>query len=584
MKTPHLIPRPKKIQLREGVLTEIPPPVSRRDASLPAQGYRLSVAASGVAIAAADDAGEFYARQTLDQLRRQSPEGLPFLEIEDYPDYPVRGLYHDVTRGKVPTLETLKHITDVCAGWKLNQLQLYIEHTFAYEAFPEVWRDADPLTADEIRELDAYCLERHIELVPSFSTFGHFYPFIRTPRFQHLNELERDVSGEPFTWPDRMKHYTLDCGNPESIQLVETLIREVRPLFRSDRFNICADETFDLGKGRNRADAEREGVGRLYLDFVNKIIRVVKDSGSTPMMWGDIVGTHPELLSELEGGVVLLDWAYSADLRDSYSNLMRNSGRPFYVCPGTSSWNTFLPDYANAADNIRNFALRGHEHGAEGFLITDWGDYGHIAPLAASWPGIALAAACAWNLDTSRKELETVEATISRLHFGDTSGELCTLLRQTAACCFSIWQAMAFWKQPRSKDLRDDMFDPASGLPTALYDHDIREHARGAAAAGEARVRVSEMLKPVPAVNPRDRDDLLFSLAATRTFHELGMVLLDRAGRNPEGHPVRTPQDMANALKALETEFDRIWHARNKPSEYREIRTLFNAIISDLLS
>ena len=41
-----------------------------------------------------------------------------------------------------------------------------------------------PLTAQEIMELDDYCAARHIELVPSLSTFGHMYPYS-----QHKNLL-----------------------------------------------------------------------------------------------------------------------------------------------------------------------------------------------------------------------------------------------------------------------------------------------------------------------------------------------------------------------------------------------------------
>ena len=53
------------------------------------------------------------------------------------------------------------------AYYKMNQLQLYIEHTFLFRDFSEIWRDDTPLTAEEIMELDQYCLERGIELVPS---------------------------------------------------------------------------------------------------------------------------------------------------------------------------------------------------------------------------------------------------------------------------------------------------------------------------------------------------------------------------------------------------------------------------------
>ena len=66
----------------------------------------------------------------------------------------------DVARDRVPTIETLFALVDRLAGWKLNQLQLYMEHTFAYAGHEEVWRHADPYTRRRPR-------------VPSTPTAGH---------------------------------------------------------------------------------------------------------------------------------------------------------------------------------------------------------------------------------------------------------------------------------------------------------------------------------------------------------------------------------------------------------------------------
>ena len=48
-----------------------------------------------------------------------------------------------------------------------------------------------------------------------------------------------------------MAHYTLDASAPESLEFVRQMIDEFIPLFTSNKFNICCDETFDLGKGKN---------------------------------------------------------------------------------------------------------------------------------------------------------------------------------------------------------------------------------------------------------------------------------------------------------------------------------------------
>ena len=53
----------------------------------------------------------------------------------------------DVSRDKVPTMATLRAIVERLASWKVNQLQLYSEHTFAYRDHAEVHAAASPFDA-----------------------------------------------------------------------------------------------------------------------------------------------------------------------------------------------------------------------------------------------------------------------------------------------------------------------------------------------------------------------------------------------------------------------------------------------------
>ena len=219
-------------------------------------------------------AGLFYGCQSFRQLVREFGACIPNLTIEDSPYFKYRGFYHDVTRGMIPTLDTLKSLVDKAAFYKINQLQLYIEHTFAFKGMSEVWMDKDPLTAEEILILDKYCKERHVELVPSLSTFGHLYEALRSKSFRELCELE--IGDEEYSFVDRMAHHTLDVTNPKSLGFVESMLLEFIPLFRSDKFNICCDETFDLGKGKSKKQADKIGEGMLYVDFLNKVVSIVK--------------------------------------------------------------------------------------------------------------------------------------------------------------------------------------------------------------------------------------------------------------------------------------------------------------------
>src|SRR5260370_11247177 len=105
----------------------------------------------------AADAGLFYAPATLAQLARLNNGSLPAGTISDHPDLAVRGVMLDVSRDKVPTMQTLRDLIDRLASWKVNQVQLYSEHTFAYQDPSDVHAAASPYTAEEIRELHAFC-------------------------------------------------------------------------------------------------------------------------------------------------------------------------------------------------------------------------------------------------------------------------------------------------------------------------------------------------------------------------------------------------------------------------------------------
>ena len=98
----------------------------------PTDQYILEISPGGIEISATTPAMAFHAAQTLRQLLRQFPRELPCLRIDDWPDFPARGVMLDISRDKVPTMATLFALVDLLAELKINQLQLYTEHTFAY--------------------------------------------------------------------------------------------------------------------------------------------------------------------------------------------------------------------------------------------------------------------------------------------------------------------------------------------------------------------------------------------------------------------------------------------------------------------
>jgi hypothetical protein len=387
------------------------------------QGYNLDIAPDKITLTARTDSGIFYGAATLIQIINQheaESSSLPCLNVSDRPDFAIRGVMLDISRDKVPTLETVFDLVDRLAGWKINQFQLYIEHTFAYHQHPEVWAKASPFTGEEMMELDAFCRERFIELVPNQNTFGHMHHWLEHKRYASLAETDHgwDAWGTHFDTP-----FSLNPTDPASFKLVKSLLDEILPYFSSNQINVGCDETLDVGQGKNKNLVDKVGRGRVYLDFVKKIHQDVSARGKKMQFWGDIIIEHPDLIPELPDDVTALEWGYEASHPfDEHGAQFAKAGLKFYVCPGTSSWNSIAGRTDNTLANLFNAAENGLKHGAAGYLNTDWGDNGHWQTLPVSYLGFAMGAAFSWSLKTNRK-LDVARA-VSLHAFEDPTGNL----------------------------------------------------------------------------------------------------------------------------------------------------------------
>ncbi|MBE5795379.1 MAG: glycoside hydrolase [Clostridiales bacterium] len=408
------------------------------------EGYRLEITPESVALAGNDEAGLLHGVQTLRQIVRQSGAALPATAITDAPIFPHRGFYHDVTRGRTPSLAWLKHLVDEACFYKLNQLQLYVEHTYLFRDLTELWSTGEPLTAEEIMELDDYCSQRHVELVPSLSSFGHLFELLNTKSYCHLCELEQ-AGGMESTMPYRMRHHTLNVSDPQSLTLVEGMLREFMPLFRSHQFNICADETFDLGKGRGRDAMAAAGEGAYYMDFVSKLCRIISESGRKPMFWGDIVVQHPDALACLPKDTICLNWGYSPNVTEEAARMLSQAGAVQYVCPGVSGWNRFMNRIPDSYENIRRMAAYGRKYGAIGLLNTDWGDFGHLNDPRFSLPGMIMGAHFSWSGE--ELSLDTMLEDISRLAYQDRSGKVTGWLALLQGCDVCSWWHLVEYRE-----------------------------------------------------------------------------------------------------------------------------------------
>jgi hexosaminidase len=555
---PLLLPPPQKLTLTGGTLAGEPEPEIVLSPDYPhREGYTLTIDPAGVRIVTQTEAGAFYAQATLNQLKRQYGAEIPCMVIEDWPDFGVRGIMMDISRDRVPKMDMLYLWIDRLAALKINQFQLYMEHTFEYPSHPDVWREASPMTADEIHALEAYCKARFIDLVPCQNGFGHMERWLKHERYADLAitpNLRTNNMG------DTRLPSTLNPLDPRSIELVASIYDDLLPHFSSKLFNGSADEPFELGQGRTEQAVQERGKGRVYLEYLLELYKLVTARGRQMQFWGDIIIHYPELVPELPKDLIALDWGYEEmhDF-DAHAKVYADAGVPFYLCPGTSTWNALVGCVDNMLGNIRNAARAGVKYGALGILTTDWGDNGHWQPPGISWPGFAAGAAMSWNASSADMDAEAL-APLLDLHIyeGDVAEAVLALgnLYRRIGPQRINGQLLAFALQRRYSEiprLKAGFEKWGDGTPADISPQTLREVA----------ARIDELSAEIQAanINAHDgellREELLHGAAMLK--HGAKRLLL----MQEEG--VSSPDEMRAEWKALQDRHNRLWLERSRP-------------------
>lgn len=381
--------------------------------------YELKVTCDNVEISYTSARGALYGLVTLWQMVMQKRSFC--CQIADAPDLPNRGFMLDISRGKVPKLKTLKELANLLVRFKYNQMQLYIEgFSFVYPGYEQYTGEQNALTPDEIKELDAYCKERFLELVPNQNSLGHMASWLAKKEFRHLAETEEGFEVKGMKLPPT----TLDAADPESLAFVTKLMDGLLPAFTSEYFHVGLDEAFELGRGKNK-DKDKN---KLYADYTEKLYEQVKKRDKTMMMWADAAAKSFEMTEQLPKDIIFMEWGYEkehpfAKRAEKYAK----AGRRFYVCPGTNSQLSITGITDNMLANVEAAAEAAVKYGAEGVLLTDWGDLHHLQYLPISYPAIIHCGTLAWNNSEKEKEEELAQA-LDRFIFMDSSRKLGQLL------------------------------------------------------------------------------------------------------------------------------------------------------------
>jgi hypothetical protein len=467
---------------------------------------------------------------------------VPQLSIEDWPDIAVRGVMLDISRDKVPTMATLLALVERLASWKVNHLELYMEHTFASAGHEGVWRDASPFTGPEIEQLDAFCRAHHVELAANQNCLGHMERWLALDRYRPL-AARPDGFQHPFGfWSPPT---TLDPSNPASLDLVRDNLGQLLPHFSSPRVHVGLDEPWELGPDRIED----------YLDFLRRLRSAPELEGREMLVWGDVLARHPQLIERLPDDVTVCEWWYEAGHPwDERLTAVKTAGRQVWACPGTSGWSSVVGHAYNGRVNCRQAARSALRTGAEGYLITDWGDHGHLNYLPSSEPVLAYGAAVSWcyaaNVDLP------LAAVVDHHVFDDPSGAI-----GEAILLMNAAQPVT-GRSTAGSALAAPLYWPDLPLGRGILGGLTLEHVEAATVllhAGKDRLA---------AAHPR-RGDGDVVVAELSNAADLLLLLCDhtasRLRTRSDELPAALAADLAARLEPIIVEHRRLWLKRNRP-------------------
>ncbi|MBT3428260.1 MAG: family 20 glycosylhydrolase [Gammaproteobacteria bacterium] len=512
--------------------------------------YSLRAGEGGIDLVANSESGTFYGLMTLQQILAQATDEIQCFNIEDHPDFQQRGVMLDISRCKVPTVKSLKTLIDQFAGLKINQLQLYTEHTFAFRHHQQVWADASPLNSNDILSLKHYCNERFINLVPNLNSFGHFERWLKHPQYHQYAECP-----DGFTHPWSQTHFATGSTlrpNQKSLALLNELYREYLPLFDGDLFNIGGDEPWELGLGWSKRKCSQKGSTQVYVDFLARINQLSNRHHRRTQFWSDIVLRQPSCLDQLPKNMIALNWGYEGDHPFKREcEHMAEQHLEFYVCPGTSSWNSLTGRIENAKKNLANAARNGLKTGAAGYLVTDWGDHGHHQYLPISYPGFVLAAGHSWNHKATQR-MDLAEA-VNLIFLGEAdlaTAELLIRLGEVPGLAPSKIRNATIFNRTLFWSMRDEP-SATQGLSDGQLHACINELS---SICEKLRHSAQPDLKLV-------QDEL--RNASKMAIHGLQRLLLFRSNSVKK-------QNLDSDIHGIMAEHERLWLARNASGGLRE--------------
>ncbi|MGA2834447.1 MAG: family 20 glycosylhydrolase [Terracidiphilus sp.] len=507
------------------------------DPAMHDEGYVLVTEGNATYDIAATGAGIYYGAQTIKQLTdgRGADALLHSVVVRDWPAMKYRGLSDDLSRGPFPTLEFQKHQIRLLSEYKVNIYSPYFENTLVYASNPLAALPGAAMTRADVAELVRYASQYHVTIIPEQEAFGHLH---RVLMYDIYSQLAESPHGS-----------VLAPGRPGSLDLIRQWFSEMASVFPGPFLHIGADETFELGRGQTKARVTQDGLGAVYVDFLNEIHTELTPLDRKLMFWGDIAMDSPALVKTLPKDMIAVAWEYNPN-PDGYDKWLLpyvDAGMETWVAPGINNWRVVYPNFNAGFDNIQRFVSDGQRLGSTGELNTVWNDLGE-GLFNMDWYGVLFGAAAGWQQGSS--SIPQFQSSYGQVFHSDFTGKINQAQKELMAAQATLKDAglgsatdNLFWVDPWSVE---GLQLSAKLLPVA---HVFRGHVE------QAIILIDQARSAAPL---REQDAL--------DAMEMGARRMDFIG-----YKFEVAQEIADG-------YDRAYQEQNDPVGKRSVRRELGAI------
>lgn len=327
----------------------------------------------------------------------------------------------DCSRNAVMNVKSVKKFAETVKSLGFDSLMLYTEDTFEVDNEPYFGYMRGRYSKDEIKELDAFCNNIGIELIPCIQTLAHLNAIFKWwDEYMPINDCD-DI---------------LLCGEERTYTLIDNIFKTLSECYSTRKVHIGMDEAYRVGLGKY---LDKHGYEKRF-DIINRhlhrVCEIADKYGFKPMLWSDmfvkLALNSTEYYAEanldeiraaadLPENVSLVYWDYYSKDYDRYKkmiNVNKAFDRPVLFAGGAWTWRGFAPDNKFSFETTEPALRACRDCGIEDIIITVWGDDGGECSPFAVLPALSYASSLL-NGNGTLEEAKGKFEELTGMSFGD---------------------------------------------------------------------------------------------------------------------------------------------------------------------